>query len=187
MIVAYLAAESLTSRLRGWIKYLLFVIAFCVLIWGTPKTLYPLSSEEISNMGGTFHEVFGLSKVAVFASMMAYLTAQYIDIRIFHWLKRLTGGKYLWIRNNFSTFTSQFLDTFVVLALLASLGGEEVGITWARVPALFVNGILFKWVFALFDTPLFYAAVWWARRTFPQQMAELDAHGTSPPTADQRP
>ncbi len=125
----------------------------------------------------TFHEVFGLSKVAVFASMMAYLCAQYIDIRIFHAIRRRTRGKHLWLRNNVSTFTSQMLDTFVVLALLAGLGGEQVGITWDRVPGLFLNGLLFKWAFALIDTPMFYAAVWWAKRRFPQQTAALAETG----------
>ena len=71
----------------------------------------PVSSD-------TFHQVFGLSGAAVFASMMAYLFAQYVDIRIFHFWKRLTNGKHLWLRNNASTIFSQFIDTFSVLFLL---------------------------------------------------------------------
>jgi uncharacterized integral membrane protein (TIGR00697 family) len=63
----------------------------------------------------TFHLVFGLSPLAVFASMMAYLFAQFIDIRIFHFWKNLTKGKHLWLRNNFSTFASQFIDTITVI------------------------------------------------------------------------
>ncbi len=67
-----------------------------------------------------FHQVFGLSPLAVFASMIAYLFAQFVDIRIFHFWKKLTNGQYLWLRNNFSTFTSQFIDTFTVVFLLCS-------------------------------------------------------------------
>ncbi|MGB5244532.1 MAG: queuosine precursor transporter, partial [Lutimonas sp.] len=63
----------------------------------------------------TFHSVFGLSALAVFASAMAYLIAQYVDIRIYHFWKTKTKGKHLWLRNNFSTISSQFLDTFSVL------------------------------------------------------------------------
>ena len=122
----------------------------------------------------TFHQVFGLSKVAILASMSAYLVAQFIDIRVFHYLKRKTKGRHLWLRNNLSTFSSQFLDTFVVLAMLASLGGEQVGITWDRVPGLILDGLLFKWTFALIDTPLFYLAVGYLRRRFPEQVAQLD-------------
>ena len=65
-----------------------------------------------------FSKVFGLSSAAVFASMLAYLFAQYIDVRVYHFWKKLTNGKHLWFRNNASTMFSQFIDTFVVLALL---------------------------------------------------------------------
>lgn len=131
----------------------------------------------------TFHRVFGLSKVNLFASMSAYLAAQYVDIRVFHVLKRLTRGRHLWLRNNFSTFTSQFLDTFIVLALLATLGGASVGITWERVPKLMLDGLLFKWSFALIDTPLFYLAIGILRRRFPRNMARVDALDGAGPEA----
>lgn len=134
--------------------------------------LADLSHSAPFGIGGeTFHQVFGLSKVAVFSSMMAYLTAQFIDIRLFHFWKKLTKGKHLWLRNNASTICSQAVDTFVVLALLASF---EAGLTWAHVPRLFLDGLIFKWGFALLDTPLFYVAVYGLRRRFPEQTAALD-------------
>ena len=67
-----------------------------------------------------FSKVFALSPIAVLASMLAYLFAQYIDIKIYHFWKKYTGGKHLWFRNNFSTFSSQFIDTFTVIFLLCS-------------------------------------------------------------------
>ncbi|MFO7567126.1 MAG: queuosine precursor transporter [Enhygromyxa sp.] len=130
-------------------------------------------SAEFGIGDETFHQVFGLSKIAVFASMMAYLTAQFIDIRLFHFWKRLTGGKHLWLRNNASTITSQVVDTFVVLALLASF--NAAGITWESLPALFLDGLLFKWAFAAIDTPLFYGAVALLKKRFPEQTAAVDA------------
>jgi queuosine precursor transporter len=130
-------------------------------------------SAEFGIGDATFHQVFGLSKVAVFASMMAYLTAQFIDIRLFHFWKRLTKGKHLWLRNNASTITSQLVDTFMVLALLASFGAA--GITWDGVPRLFLDGLLFKWAVAVLDTPLFYLAVGGLKQRFPEQTAALDA------------
>ena len=57
----------------------------------------------------TFNKVFLNAPLAVLASMFAYLIAQYIDIRIYHFWKKLTKGKHLWLRNNFSTFTSQLM------------------------------------------------------------------------------
>ena len=111
-----------------------------------------------------FVRVFGLQWVAVTASMVAYLGAQYLDIRLFHFWKRLTHGKHLWLRNNASTITSQLVDTALVNGLLAALGTP--GVTWERFPTLFMNGVLFKWTMALLDTPIFYAAVFYLRRRF---------------------
>ena len=98
----------------------------------------------------TFSQVFGLSGAAVFASMMAYLTAQLVDVRVFHFWKKLTNGKHLWLRNNASTIFSQFIDTFSVLALLCYFGV----IPWDKLGILFINGFLFKVCFAAFDTPI---------------------------------
>ena len=110
----------------------------------------------------TFHKVFGLSAAAVFASMMAYLFAQYVDIRIFHFWKRLTNGKHLWLRNNASTVFSQFIDTSAVLLLLCFFGV----IGWERFGVLLLNGFLFKVFFAAFDTPFVYIIVYHLRKKF---------------------
>ncbi len=103
-----------------------------------------------------FTTVFGATAVAVFASMMAYLLAQYIDIHLFHFWKRLTKGKHLWLRNNFSTFTSQLVDTFTVLILLCSFGKIE----WDKFLGLLISGFLFKVLVAAIDTPFLYIAVY---------------------------
>ena len=110
----------------------------------------------------TFHQVFGLSGAAVFASMMAYLFAQYIDIRIFHFWKRLTKGKHLWLRNNASTIFSQFIDTFSVLFLLCMFNV----LSWDIFSTLLINGFLFKIFFAAFDTPIVYLITYYIRRKF---------------------
>jgi len=127
-----------------------FVMAVVIIANAIPQTEWsPVSSE-------TFNKVFGLFGPAVFASMIAYLAAQFIDIRLFHFWKRLTKGKHLWLRNNGSTIVSQFVDTASVLLLLCIAGVIE----WSRFPGLLQNGFIFKVIIALFDTPFFYLAVW---------------------------
>jgi uncharacterized PurR-regulated membrane protein YhhQ (DUF165 family) len=78
----------------------------------------------------------------------------------------------LWLRNNASTISSQVLDTAVVNGLLVALGAA--GMTWGRFPELFWNGVLFKWAVALADTPLFYAAVLFFRKKFPNEVAAVE-------------
>jgi len=109
-----------------------------------------------------FTKVFGATAVAVFASMIAYLLAQYVDIHIYHFWKKLTKGKHLWIRNNFSTFLSQFIDTAAVLLLLCYFGQIE----WSKFSTLLLSGFLFKILIAALDTPLLYICVGFFRKKF---------------------
>jgi hypothetical protein len=109
-----------------------------------------------------FKKVFGFTYIAVGASLAAYLLAQFLDVRVFHFWKKLTKGKHLWIRNNFSTMTSQLVDTATILLLLCGFGVIE----WEMFGLLLLNGYLFKVLFALFDTPIIYFLVYWIRKYF---------------------
>lgn len=115
----------------------------------------PLSDAE-------FNKAFNYTFIAVSASLAAYLLAQFLDVQVFHFWKRVTNGKHLWLRNNLSTFTSQFVDTFVIISLLCSF---KV-ISWELYVPLIINGFLFKALFALCDTPFAYLAVYGLRRYF---------------------
>ncbi len=116
----------------------------------------------------TFSKVFSFSGIAVLSSMLAYLFAQFIDIKIYHFWKNLTNGKMLWLRNNFSTFSSQIIDTTTVIGLLCYF---EV-IDWENFTALVVSGVVFKIFIAFLDTPLLYLFVYIFRRRFKLKVGE---------------
>jgi hypothetical protein len=122
--------------------------------------------SPISN--ATFSNVFGLTGIAVGASMLAYILAQFIDIRVFHFWKKLTNGKHLWLRNNASTFSSQLVDTATVLVLLCLAGG----IAWDKFWILLLNGFLFKVIMALIDTPILYIVINLIRKRFKLEVGE---------------
>lgn len=138
----------------------IFASVFSLLIVYT-SALVPATSWSPVN-DTLFETVFGATVVAVLASMMAYLFAQYVDIQLFHFWKRFTRGKHLWVRNNFSTFFSQFIDTATVLLLLCSFGKIE----WERFEALLISGFLFKVLIAICDTPFLYLSVFLFRKRF---------------------
>ncbi|GAA4314347.1 hypothetical protein GCM10023164_09900 [Christiangramia aestuarii] len=144
----------------------IFASFFSLLIVYLADAVPATSWSPIDN--SLFEKVFGATAIAVFASMVAYLLAQYIDIQLFHFWKRLTKGKHLWLRNNFSTFLSQFVDTFSVLFLLCSFGKIE----WNLFGGLLLSGFLFKVLVAALDTPFLYAAVYGLRRLFNLKPAE---------------
>jgi uncharacterized integral membrane protein (TIGR00697 family) len=116
----------------------------------------------------TFHKVFAMSPLAVLASMIAYLSAQFVDIRIYHFWKTLTKGKHLWLRNNFSTFASQIIDSTAVILLLCAFNLLPWSIFWGLV----VSSVLFKLIVAAFDTPFLYLFVGLIRRKFKLQIGE---------------
>jgi len=138
----------------------------------------------ISGATSTFERVYEFMIGNVLASMVAYLVAQTVDVHLFHFWKRLTKGKHLWMRNNLSTTVSQLVDTISILMILffANNLGENVKTVSDLFP-LIIDYYLFKFFFALFDTPLFYAGVWllkskvhedpdelvWGYRTFTEE------------------
>jgi uncharacterized integral membrane protein (TIGR00697 family) len=139
-----------------------FVLLIVMIADAVPSTEWSPVGDEV------FSSVFGLTGVAVGASMLAYLLAQYIDIRVFHFWKRLTKGKHLWLRNNASTFTSQLTDTASVLLLLCAAGA----IDWDKFWILMVNGFLFKVLMAIIDTPLLYISTALIRKRFELKFGE---------------
>ncbi|MFI1771894.1 queuosine precursor transporter [Thalassobellus citreus] len=138
----------------------IFASLFSLLIIYTASNVPATSWSYVKD--DMFNTVFGNSAIAVFASMLTYLFAQFIDIQIYHFWKRLTKGKHLWLRNNFSTWFSQFVDTFTIVTLLCSFGI----IDWANFKGLLISGFLFKVIIAFLDTPFLYLGVYLFRKRF---------------------
>lgn len=106
-----------------------------------------------------FRLIYECTAGAVFASMFAYMAAQYADVRLFHFWKRVTGGRHLWLRNNFSTLVSQMIDSIAVISITFGalfLAGEMAFVTLL---VLMGSNYLFKMSAALVDTLPFYLLV----------------------------
>ena len=115
----------------------------------------------------TFNKVFGNSWRVIFASMTAYLCAQLIDVRIYHFWKEKTTGKHLWLRNNFSTVFSQLVDTTLVVYVLFL--GER---SHSEIIQFILDGWLFKILCAFIDTPLLYASTAYIRNKLDLKFGE---------------
>lgn len=114
----------------------------------------PIIREEM-----LFDRIATTTRQAVLASMIAYLFAQFIDVWLFHFWKRLTRGKHLWLRNNGSTVVSQLVDTtcVVLITFWASIAAGELA--GKQVLALIGGAYAFKLCVALLDTIPFYLGV----------------------------
>jgi hypothetical protein len=123
-----------------------------------------------------FRSVFSLNGLLLFGSMLAYLCAQLTDNVLFHYFKRLTNGRHLWLRNNASTWVSQLVDTAIVNSILFYLGfGMEF---WQGV-GIMVTIYLHKILLAALDTPLIYLGVWWVRRLIGEEDESVSSAGES--------
>jgi len=125
--------------------------------------LGPDNLPALTNGDYSFYYIRKLTGMATAASMIAYLTAQFVDVQVFHALKRLTKGKALWLRNNGSTLTSQMVDSIAVIVITYYFStaiqihpGETALHT---VLILIFSNYMFKMVSALLDTIPFYIGV----------------------------
>ena len=107
----------------------------------------------------SLHVVFSLMPRIAVASLVAYLTSQLHDVWAFHFWKRRTGGKHLWVRNNLSTLASQAIDS-AVFTLGAFWGVFESHVLLQ----IALTTYLLKVLVAVVDTPFIYAAAAYARR-----------------------
>jgi hypothetical protein len=128
--------------------------------WPSGSTIY----QSVDEMQRAFESVFTLPSVLIFGSMTAYLVAQLLDVRLFHYWKRVTGGRHLWLRNNASTMTSQLVDTIIVNSIFLGFG---LGLDWLIVAKIIIASYIFKLIIALLDTPFVYLGVWIVRRQDP--------------------
>ena len=101
--------------------------------------------------------MYACTSGAVFASMMAYIAAQFCDVQIFHFLKRLTHGKHLWLRNNCSTLISQLVDSVMVISVTFGAVFLAGNMNLETLMILMGSNYLFKMASALLDTAPFYA------------------------------
>lgn len=107
-----------------------------------------------------FKSLLGMKEGAMritIASLFAYIVSQYHDVWAFHFWKKVTRGRCLWLRNNASTFVSQGIDTFIFI-FIAFYGVFPI------LP-LILGQYLVKISIALLDTPVVYALVHFLKST----------------------
>ena len=151
--------------LNVWVVFLLWLGSELPGTGVDPATGAPLI--DAAGRQPVFFEIKNLAFGAVAASMIAYLAAQFCDVRIFHMMKRLTKGRHLWLRNNVSTMISQIVDSTAVIlvthfwAAALPINADEP--LWPQLMIFIASGYVFKLVVAALDTGPIYLAVRYLR------------------------
>ena len=120
----------------------------------TPHPTWDLQDE--------YQQIFGMSMRMSLASLISFAISQTVDVSIFLQFKKISKGRLLWLRNNISTMTSQFIDT--VIFMFIAFYQMTPTFTASYVFGLIIPYWLFKVVFALVDTPLCYLGVKWLNK-----------------------
>ena len=152
-LVTDLISELYGQKKANLVVFSGFVASMFVLLFlwlGSQFDAIP--SSIVNDM--TYDSVFQNAWRLIAASMIAYLFAQFIDVRIFHFWKKLTNGKHLWLRNNGSTIASQLVDTTLVICILF-VGVWETN----QIKSAIIDGWLFKMLMAFIDTPIIYGII----------------------------
>ena len=153
-LVTDLISELYGQRKANLVVFSGFVASMFVLLFLWLGSQFEAIPSSIVN-DLTYNSVFQNAWRLIAASMVAYLFAQFIDVRIFHFWKKLTNGKHLWLRNNGSTIASQLVDTTLVICILF------VGVWEAdQIKSAIIDGWLFKMLMAFIDTPIIYGAIY---------------------------
>lgn len=107
-----------------------------------------------------FQIVFGLSGIRIFSSLVAYAVSQVVDVQLYSAIKKWTGSKWLWLRNNGSSLASQLVDTVMIDILFLWWG---LGMTMSEVFPIMLFSYLYKAFFSAACTPLFYLLIFFVR------------------------
>lgn len=140
---------------------LLLLLAWQFLFLALPAAT---PSEWYNIFNPAYETVFGLSLTFTIASIIAFICGQYIDVGVYHSVKRLTKDRHIWLRNNVSTIVGQFIDSSVWVLIAFSPRLMDGSFTVLSLFSLIIIPYwLAKVVFALLDTPLAYLGVWWLK------------------------
>lgn len=133
-----------------WTTLLLSLLSVLII-----ETAIRLPAEDPS-LQYAYEKILGMNSFAVLASLTAYTLAQLLDVRLYAWIRSLTGERMLWLRNNGSTLISQIVDTIAVNWIYLYIG---MGLEKEVVLQAMLFSYLYKASFSICSTPLYYQLV----------------------------
>ncbi|MGN0197403.1 MAG: queuosine precursor transporter [Candidatus Gastranaerophilaceae bacterium] len=114
--------------------------------------LYIPSSNDFAQ--GAMQTIFALTPRICLGSMLAYLVSNTMDVFLYKKIRDiLPSDKFLWVRNNAATMTSQLVDT-ILFTFIAFFGVFPLSI----VLKLCFTTYVLKLIIAVCDTPFLYLA-----------------------------
>ena len=147
------------QKAKAFVYISIFVMLFTLgMMWVAIK----MPANETWGNQEAFASIFGASLRMTIASIVAFIVSQFHDVWAFHFWKEKTKGRWLWLRNNLSTMTSQLIDT--VLFMFIAFYNITPKFNVLFIISLIIPYWIFKMLFAIIDTPFVYLGVWWLNK-----------------------
>jgi uncharacterized integral membrane protein (TIGR00697 family) len=141
----------------------------------TPASWWVIQQYEGApiDMNKAYNAVFGQGLLIIVASIAAFLLGQLVDVYIFHFIKKKTGHKHIWLRSTGSTVISQLIDTFVVLGIAFYLPGKMTGQQFIGIA---IVSYIYKFIVAVAVTPILYFVHFGVDRYLGKELSEQMQH-----------
>ncbi len=145
--------KLLSFMAAGLICYAYIIVFFSINLTSADFWIQRETSDGLLNMDIAFNTIFGQGLWIIAGSLVAFLLGQLIDVATFHYIRRFTESRMLWLRATGSTLVSQFIDSFVVLIIAFYIGA---GWSLSLVIAIGIVNYIYKFIIAIILTPLLY-------------------------------
>ena len=149
------------ERTRSVIRSGLIVIALILFVSILFTNLPPSQRFELSEKA--YDTIFGLSARIAAASLTAFAIAEFLDVLVFVRVREALGKSRLWLRNNLSNFSAQFIDTIVFITLAFYAFDRSLDSNIAFLASLIIPYWLLKCSISILETPLVYLGVKWLK------------------------
>jgi len=152
--VTYLFTDIVNERFGRREVHKMILIAFVTqlalvfFLWlGTELPPAPFWTDQEA-----WDSIIGLVPRITVASWVAFLVSENLDAWVFDWFRRVTGGRYLWMRNVFSSVPALSVDTLLFISIAF----------WGLMPMgdLIAGQLYTKWLVGLVNIPFMYLNRW---------------------------
>lgn len=156
-LLSDLVTEIFGARRAKLMVYI--ALAMSLLSFGMIQLSLLLPTSNLEQQRA-FQAVLGLSGLRIFSSLVSYVASQIVGIQLYVAIKRWTGSRFLWLRNNGATSVSQIVDTVLIDLIFLWWG---LGMTLVEIAPIMLFSYAYKAFFSIACTPLFYLLVFLIR------------------------
>lgn len=149
--------ERTRSIIRASLFVILLIFVYSILATSLPPSSRFMSSEK------AYDQIFGLSARFSLASLIAFISSDFMDVYIFARMRKKLGKNNLWLRVNVSNFLSQFIDTITFMVLAFWALDQSFMSNFSFIASLVIPYWIIKCIISVIETPIVYWGVAWLR------------------------